>query len=269
MPSSIRSLTPSLPMQMPKLFRPSGRRRPAGLPPDIDDDTRSVIETVAPFTMTSPERIVALRDAVRHVCRHRIPGDIVECGVWRGGSMMAAALALLELGQRRTLHLFDTFDGMPPPAEIDRDLSGVAAAGLMAGEDRHTGDTWAWSPLADVRENIASTGYPAELVRFVPGRVEETIPAHAPAEIAILRLDTDWYESTRHELEHLFPRLAVGGVLIIDDYGHWQGARQAVDEYLAATGTRLFLSRIDYTARLAIKLDPSPSRPSTSGQKPS
>jgi O-methyltransferase len=243
-------------MQMPKLFRSSGRRRTPGLPPDIDDDTRAIIETVAPFTMTSPERIVALRDAVRHVCRHGIPGAIVECGVWRGGSMMAAALSLLELGQRRPLHLFDTFDGMPPPADVDRDISGVAAAGLLAAEDRRTGDTWAWSPLTDVRENLAATGYPAELVRFVAGRVEETIPEHAPEEIAILRLDTDWYESTLHELEHLFPRLAVGGVLIIDDYGHWQGARRAVDEYLAATGTRLFLSRIDYTARLAIKLDP-------------
>jgi O-methyltransferase len=239
-------------MHMPKLFRPS-RRRIRPLPPDIDDDARAIIETVAPFTMTSPERIVALRDAVRHVCRHGIAGDIVECGVWRGGSMMAAALSLLELGERRTLHLFDTFEGMPPPGELDRDIAGATAAGLLAAEDRRTGDTWALSPLEDVRANLLSTGYPADRIRFVPGRVEETIPAQAAAEIAILRLDTDWYGSTRHELEHLFPRLAVGGVLIIDDYGHWQGARRAVDEYLAATGARLFLARIDYTARLAIK----------------
>ena len=167
--------------------------------------------------------------------------------------MMAAALSLLELGERRTLHLFDTFEGMPPPGELDRDIAGATAAGLLAAEDRRTGDTWALSPLEDVRANLLSTGYPADRIRFVPGRVEETIPAQAAAEIAILRLDTDWYGSTRHELEHLFPRLAVGGVLIIDDYGHWQGARRAVDEYLAATGARLFLARIDYTARLAIK----------------
>jgi O-methyltransferase len=239
-------------MHIPKLFTPA-RRRIRPLPPDIDDDARAIIETVAPFTMTSPERIVALRDAVRHVCRHGIAGDIVECGVWRGGSMMAAALSLLELGERRTLHLFDTFEGMPPPGELDRDIAGATAAGLLAAEDRRTGDTWALSPLEDVRANLLSTGYPADRIRFVPGRVEETIPAQAAAEIAILRLDTDWYGSTRHELEHLFPRLAVGGVLIIDDYGHWQGARRAVDEYLATTGARLFLARIDYTARLAIK----------------
>ena len=206
--------------------------------------------------MTSPERILALRDAVRHVCRHGIDGDIVECGVWRGGSMMAAALTMLECGARRRIHLFDTFEGMPPPAAADRDLTGVSAATLLAAEQRESGDTWAYSPLDQVRANLRSTGYPAELVRFVPGRVEETIPEAAPERIAVLRLDTDWYESTRHELEHLYPRLAVGGVLIVDDYGHWQGARRAVDEYLAASGARLLLSRIDYTGRMAVKIDP-------------
>ncbi len=236
-------------------FLDSARRRKLPPPPpDVDDHARAVLETVAPFTMTSPERILALRDAVRHICRHRIPGDIVECGVWRGGSMMAAALTLLACGERRRLHLFDTFAGMPPPAAADRDITGVPAADLLAAEDPLAGDTWCHSPLADVQANLASTGYPAELIRFVAGRVEETLPEEAPEQIAILRLDTDWYESTRHELEHLYPRLAEGGVLIIDDYGHWAGARRAVDEYLAATGTRLFLTRIDYTGRLAVKV---------------
>lgn len=243
-------------MQLPNLFTPSRRKKPRGLPPDIDDDARAIIETVLPFSMTSPERILALRDAVRHVCRHGIDGDIVECGVWRGGSMMAAALTMLECGARRRIHLFDTFEGMPPPAAADRDLTGVSAATLLAAEQRESGDTWAYSPLEQVRANLRSTGYPAELVRFVPGRVEETIPEAAPERIAVLRLDTDWYESTRHELEHLYPRLAVGGVLIVDDYGHWQGARRAVDEYLAASGARLLLSRIDYTGRMAVKIDP-------------
>ncbi len=226
------------------------------MPPDIDDEARNVIETVTPFTMTSPERILAFRDALRHVCRHTIPGDIVECGVWRGGSMMAAAITLLAVGQRRPLWLYDTFEGMSPPADTDRDVHGTDAATLLAAEDRRTGDTWCYSPLEDVTANVLATGYPADLVRFVQGRVEETIPAHAPEQIAVLRLDTDWYESTRHELEHLYPRLAVGGVLIIDDYGHWEGARRAVDEYIESTGVRLLLSRIDYTGRMAVKLDP-------------
>ena len=150
------------------------------MPPDIDAAARGVIEAVAPYTMTSPERILALRDAVQHVCRHAIEGDIVECGVWRGGSMMAAALTLAGLGEHRRLHLFDTFEGMPPPGAEDRDIGGAAAEDLLAEEDRETGSTWAFGPLADVQHNLFSTGYPRDLIQFVRGRVEETIPCHAP-----------------------------------------------------------------------------------------
>ena len=88
---------------------------------------------------------------------------------------------------------------------------------------------------------------------MVKGKVEDTLPGHAPDHIAVLRLDTDWYASTKHEMEHLYPRLARGGVLIIDDYGHWAGSRQAVDEYLAEHGIHLLLNRTDYTGRMALK----------------
>ena len=97
---------------------------------------------------------------------------------------------------------------------------------------------------------------PTPGVEFVQGRVENTLPAAAPPEIAVLRLDTDWYESTRHELEHLYPRLVDGGVLIVDDYGYWQGARQAVDEYFGETGEAILLNRIDDTGRIAVKRAP-------------
>jgi hypothetical protein len=86
------------------------------------------------------------------------------------------------------------------------------------------------------------------------GKVEDTIPADIPEKIALLRLDTDWYESTKHELIHLFPRLQKGGVLIIDDYGFWKGARKAVDEYFAENNIQILLNRIDDTGRMAIKL---------------
>ncbi|MFM7207145.1 MAG: TylF/MycF/NovP-related O-methyltransferase [Planctomycetaceae bacterium] len=239
---------------MPRFLRPA--RRGSRLPADLDAATAAICRDVAACTMTSAERIAALVDAVRHVSRHAIPGDVVECGVWRGGSMMAAARTLLECGDMRRLHLFDTFAGMPPPADVDRDRSGTRAADLLAAADRETSSIWACSPLDDVRRNVLGTGYPAELVEFVVGRVEQTVPERAPETIAILRLDTDWYESTKHELVHLYPRLVVGGVLIIDDYGHWQGARRAVDEYLAETGVRLLLTRIDATGRIGVKLDP-------------
>lgn len=236
---------------LPKFAR--GARRRPDLPRDFNPVDRDLWETVAPYTMTGPERIYALRQAVLHVSRSRIPGAIVECGVWRGGSMMAVATTLLECGERRHLHLFDTFDGMPPPAEVDLDVTGIKAAATMARESKATSAVWAYSPLDEVQANMRATGYPAELVHYCVGRVEDTIPAHAPERIAILRLDTDWYESTRHELEHLYPRLSVGGILVIDDYGHWQGARKAVDEYFGPDRGGVFLNRVDYTCRLAVK----------------
>jgi O-methyltransferase len=207
-----------------------------------------------PFTMTSRERMYGLWQAVDYVSRAEIPGDFVECGVWRGGSSMLAALAFAQRGDTRQMWLYDTFEGMTQPTQRDRLSDGQTAAERLAQQNRETGPDWAYASLADVRANMGSiTEYPSERVRFVQGPVEQTIPAEAPEQIALLRLDTDWYESTRHELEHLWPRLQSGGVLIIDDYGHWQGAREAVDEYLAAHSIKLLLNRIDYTGRLAVK----------------
>jgi hypothetical protein len=236
---------------MLRLFR--RRPVPPRMPPDFDPATAAVVRDVAPFTMTGPERIAALRQAVIHVCRHGIEGAIVECGVWRGGSMMAVARTLLEINARRDLVLFDTFAGMTHPESVDRDIGGTPAAAALDREDVATGATWAVGPLADVQANLRSTGYPVERMRFVVGDVADTVPREAPERIAILRLDTDWYASTRHELEHLYPRLAVGGVLIVDDYGHWEGARLAVDEFLERTSAPILLNRIDYTGRIGVK----------------
>ncbi len=164
--------------------------------------------------------------------------------------MMAAAMALQKNNQTRVLHLFDTFDGMPPAGIEDINHLGVHASVFLSQEVKETGDVFSWCPLEDVRKNMAATGYPQQLVRFVKGMVEDTIPSDAPETISILRLDTDWYASTKHELEHLYPRLSVGGVLIIDDYGHWGGARKAVDEYFKGS---VQLSEIDYTGMMLIK----------------
>jgi O-methyltransferase len=177
----------------------------------------------------------------------------VECGVWRGGSMMAVALTLLRLGvTNRDLYLFDTFAGMTDPGEHDLKHSGERAADLLAGAS-HDSHVSAVAPLDEVQANMLDLGYPNERIHFVEGPVEETLPARAPDEIALLRLDTDWYSSTKHELVHLYPRLAPGGVLILDDYAYWQGARRAVDEYMAEHGLTLLLTRVDSTARLAVK----------------
>jgi hypothetical protein len=192
--------------------------------------------------------------AVQHAVEHDIPGHFVECGVWKGGSSMAAAWMYRQLGRTDIdLFLFDTFEGMSQPSEHDfRAKTGERAADLLSSSNKSAG-VWAYSPLAEVQANLASTGYPTNKVHFIQGRVEDTIPSHAPEQIAVLRLDTDWYESTKHELFHLFPRLSKNGILIVDDYGCWAGSRKAVDEYFADFESRPLLARIDDTGRICTK----------------
>jgi O-methyltransferase len=217
--------------------------------PDMDAQTIALFRSVRSFTMTSIERVYALRESVKYIIRHNVPGSIVECGVWKGGSMMAAAKTLLELETERDLYLFDTFEGMPPPTAVDVDLYGVQADVLLKTNPM----TPAIAPFEEVCRNMYSTGYNPARINLVRGKVEDTLPRAAPREIALLRLDTDWYQSTLHELVHLYPRLIKGGILIIDDYGHFVGSKKAVDEYFQKNGIPIFLNRIDYTGRLAVK----------------
>jgi O-methyltransferase len=231
---------------------------PAELPPDFDDEMAATVRAVGPYTLTPPERIFALCEAVKYVIKAGIEGSFVECGVWRGGSSLAIVRTLLSLGVTdRDLYLFDTFEYMPPPGPEDVDILGVAASEYH--EQFNSGA--AYDPVYDflpydaVRDLFKNTGYPFERCHFVKGLVEDTIPDQAPEKVSLLRLDTDYYQSTVHELEHLYPRIPSGGVLLIDDYGHFLGCRQAVDEYgeqLAARNQYLLLNRIDYSARIAV-----------------
>jgi O-methyltransferase len=231
---------------------------PRKVPADLGDDANRLFEQVRDYTMTTPERVAALRDAVRYVVSAGIPGAMVECGVWRGGSMMAVAHTLRAMGiEDRDLYLYDTFAGMPSPEERDVDRYGVSAADRQASyKDKLGTDSiptvLQLLPLEDVRRLMLDTGYPAERLHFVVGLVEETIPGEAPEAIAILRLDTDYYSSTRHEFEHLYPRISDGGIVIIDDYGRWKGSRDATDEYLAEHGLHVLLHRIDAASRMIV-----------------
>ena len=229
-------------------------QRYRALPRDFDASTRRMVEVVAPYTKTSPARLAALREAVRYLVAHDVPGAIVECGVWRGGSVMAAALTLLECGDKdRDLYLFDTFEGMVTPTEKDVRHDGVRAEAILESHAK-TDETSTWCAVTEpvVREALSRVAYPPDRTHIVKGRVEDTVPEQAPERIALLRLDTDWYESTKHELVHLVPRIVDGGVLIIDDFGHWLGARRAVEEYLAETRLPLLLQRIDESGRMAV-----------------
>jgi O-methyltransferase len=220
-------------------------------PPDFRKEEAELIREVRPWTMTSMERIYALIQAVRYVSANAIEGAIVECGVWRGGSMLAVAKTLLGLqNTERDLYLFDTFEGMSKPTGKDVDYSGKRAFDVLQEDPGYKCEG---APLEEVKKVLYATGYPKEKLHFVAGKVEETLPGGAPETISLLRLDTDWYASTKHELVHLFPRLARGGVIIIDDYGHWRGLQQACDEYFAEKSIPILLNRIDYTGRMALK----------------
>jgi len=242
--------------KLARRFRVDVVRYPPPFPSDFDQTDIDTIGDVISFTGTSPERIVSLCAAVRYVVANNIPGGIVECGVWKGGSMMAVARTLLSVGDTtRHLYLYDTFEGMPRPTENDVSYGGEVAIRKWERVKRSNGySDWVYSSLEDVRKALYSVGYPKDLMHFIKGKVEETIPGEAPQSISILRLDTDWYESTYHELVHLFPRVSSGGVLILDDYGHWMGARKATDEYIQENSVKILLNRIDYTGRIGVKL---------------
>ena len=226
------------------------------LPIEATDADRHIIDRVRPFTMTSPQRIWSLLKAVDYVVANELPGDFAECGVWRGGSVMAMALELRNLGLAdRTIWMYDTYGGMTAPTAEDVEATTGRTAREML-ETTELGDgnnVWAFATRQDVMRNITQTGYPLDRFRVVEGDVAQTLLTDVPERISLLRLDTDWYESTKVGLEVLYPRLVPGGVCILDDYGHWQGARTAVDEYFAAAGHRPLMMPIDFGGRIFVK----------------
>lgn len=225
-------------------------------PSDFTATEISLIDSVIDYTMTSPERLVSLSRAVDYIEFNKIEGDVVECGVWKGGSMMLVAKKLLELNNSsRKLYLFDTYEGMTSPSDNDIDLTNKSAKEIYVNEDTkfNENNEWCFSSVEDVKNNLRTTLYPENNTFFIKGKVEETLPDKNIQKIALLRLDTDWYESTKHELETLYDKLQIGGLLIIDDYGHWAGAKKAVDEFIKTNNISLFLNRVDYTCRIAIK----------------
>lgn len=228
------------------------------LPVDVSAEDGEILRRARPFTLTTYHRLAAMLDATAYIVDNGVAGAIVECGVWRGGSMMVSAMKLMHMDAAdRDLYLYDTYAGMPSPTSHDADFTGTSAQRLLDQQRKGAG-IWAEASIEEVRANLAGTGYPRQQIHLIEGRVEETLRRTLPDAVAILRLDTDWYESTRHELIALYPRLSPGGVLIVDDYGHWRGARKAVDEYFSGVGAKPFLARIDYTCRVLLKTEPKP-----------
>ncbi len=226
--------------------------------PVVDNDLEfiSVYNKCKDYTITPIERMYALYNAVKFIVGSKIPGDFVECGVFKGGSIMLVAYTLRELREtNRKIYLYDTFAGMSEPTEDDFQMSNnKSAISTWKSKQKKDNNNWAFSPLSEVQKNMYSTGYPENNIIFVMGKVEETIPNTLPSNIALLRLDTDWYESTKHELTHLFPLVSKNGILLIDDYGCFAGAKKATDEYFLDK-LPMLLNRIDFTGRIGIKME--------------
>lgn len=221
--------------------------------PDTSPQDRHMIAVASKYSSTSPVAQWAFIQALNYVDCNQVPGDIVECGVWKGGNLILAALVRQRLGFDREIWGYDTFEGMTRPTRNDI-KPGFGVDALAKFEQRNKGDIvdWCYVPLHEVERNYRSAVGDLN-VRLIKGPVQDTlcVESNLPRSIAVLRLDTDFYESTKVELEILYPRLSAGGVLIVDDYGVWAGSRKAVDEYFS--GRPPWLHYVNRGVRLAVK----------------
>ena len=243
-----------IPTIMRRIFQ---RKTPAFIPVEATKEEIEVMESARPFTMISDSRLWACISATKYIVNNNLPGAFVECGIWRGGASLSMMKTLkIQDAENREFYLFDTFEGMTEASDMDTDSSGLTATQLLKKTKKGDGNNiWCIAGLDDVRANLATAEYPEHLLRLVKGDVAVTLDLeeNLPKEIALLRLDTDWYDSTKKELDILFPRLVKGGVCIIDDYGHWTGARKAVDDYLLENKMYPMLQVSDYSGRLFLK----------------
>jgi predicted O-methyltransferase YrrM len=205
------------------------------------DPFAAAYRTVRPYTMSGGTRLRALYDAVQDTTTRAVPGAIVECGTAKGGSAALLGLSMKNSGASRTLWVFDTFEGIPPPTLADPDFE---VASLYTGSFR--------GELEMVRTLFDRLGL-ADCAHFVKGRFQDTVPACDTGPIAVLHIDGDWYESVKVCLDTFYDRVSRGGIVQIDDYGHWEGARKATDEFLSTRGLNLELQYIDYTGRRLVK----------------
>ncbi len=221
--------------------------------PDTSPEERRIIDIASNYTSTTPGAQWAFIQALKEVERRGVEGDIVECGVWKGGNLIIAGLMRRQLGSKRQVWGYDTFAGMTAPGEKD-EKPGFNVDPIAKFNKLNKGDVteWCYVPIEDVERDYRR--HVGDLdVKLIKGKVQDTLPvaANVPEKIAVLRLDTDFYESTMLELELLYPRLQSGGVMIIDDYGVWAGSRRAVDEYFG--DDRPWLHYVNRGVRLAVK----------------
>jgi hypothetical protein len=213
--------------------------------PDLnyEEDFWRLYDIAKPYSLLQAIGFYNLFCSVRYVAARNIPGDIVECGVFLGGAAILAAQARDLFGiPDRKVYMYDTYEGFPEGATDYVEAKG----GLVKGPQLE-------NFFDDVIDNIAVAGVRPGSYEMIAGPVEKTlVDQPLPERISILRLDTDFYDSTKAEFEALYPRLSTGGVLIVDDYGAWDGARKATDE--ALVNEPIMLHRISHSVRSGIKI---------------
>jgi len=203
-------------------------------------DFEQIYKICSPYTITSVARMRKLHESVIYLNENNINGAYIECGVFKGGSVMNMALTQLKFDKKVHIYLYDTFEGMTPEGDCDINYQGVSASKILRNPNKRC-----VCSLEQVKKNMSLTGYPEKYLHYCKGDITVTFQSGIPERISLLRLDTDWYESTKAGLEVFYPKLVNGGVLIFDDYGYWRGSRKATDDYFMSIGVNPILEPID------------------------
>ena len=224
--------------------------------PELNNFERELIDICSKYSMTSLERMFALMKAINFIDENNVEGDFVECGVWKGGNLILFQKLNEKFKLNKKIYAYDTFEGMTEPEDIDETFDGKSSKDILnklykKNVNRKKNIVIADCSIDEVKKNFEMYSNSKNLI-CIKGSVEKTlnVKENLPKKISILRLDTDWYSSTKKELEILFPLLEKNGILIIDDYGFWKGARKAVDEYFLNKNITMF--KIDFTGRMII-----------------
>ena len=227
------------------------------LPSEVSKNDSNLIHEILSqqLSLGSLQNLSATVISCRYILKNKIEGDFVECGVWRGGQSIVAA-KILDEGMYRNYWLYDTFCGMTPPTDLDVDYLGRKAKNKAGKQDDVIENDWVYAEKHQIIDNIKKFGFDVSKFRLIVGDVIDTLRDldNLPKKISLLRLDTDWYESTKVELDVLYNLIVPKGILIIDDYGHWKGARKAVDEFFEKRFAPLLIP-VDYTCRIMIKAE--------------
>ena len=200
---------------------------------DANNDEIKLLEVSSKYSMTNLLKRWSLINAIKQIKNENIEGDFVECGVWKGGNLIIYNYLNDKYKLGKKIFAYDTYAGMSEPTIHDKNYLDIDAKKEWEINKKSENINLSfncYSSLEEVKANIKKNTLndgSLENINFIEGKVEDTLKVkeNLPEKIAILRLDTDWYESTKAELEILFPRLSKNGILIIDDYGHWKGAR--------------------------------------------